>query len=786
MFDKIGKFSAKFRYPIIVAWVVLTVVVLLFAPSLSDVVTSDQSSYLPDDEPSVVAAKMAAELFPDQASAAQAVLVIKSEDGPMDDPDHQAYIADLTDWLENDLSPDAVGAVLSPADPELADRLISDDGRVVMIVVGLRGSIEDPAVIDALEQMREKLDAAPQELAGWVTGSVAILDDYMQGAMESVDRTTIITIVLVLTILLIIYRSPVAPIVPLLTIGLAVLVSRGVIGWMAHFGLTVSSITEVVLIVLLFGAGTDYCLFLVSRFREYTADALPGQESARLTVGRVGETITSSAGTVIVGMIALSFADMKILASTGPGLAVGIAIALVAGLTLTPALLAVLGKWAFWPSSVRHAEHGKFWGQLAHWVTTRPWIPLLFGLVVLVPLAVYGQGMQRNFDMLSDLPSDMTSKEGFDLLSESFGAGEMQPLEAIVTDMPDARSPEGLATIDSLTQKLLAVDGVADVRSLTLPGGTDRPELGDIWRVDGQLGLMLENLDDLLAQSSDPAALADMDIDEAMAGFDTLRTYLVELGTAFPEVAAGANYQAAWAALEDLQGSIEEGLAQLGVGNQLALVASGLSGALDEAQSGTAGIESLDEMQTQFATLRDYLVGMAEAHPTLAGLDGYEDAMLALDSIETTVDDLQKSLLVSTQLDLLAEGIASMGDMLQDPAALNALAALPEQMDQFSVLTGYLQELVEAYPEIADQPAYQSATAHLAAVEAAIADLQQSQLVSSQLNIIAQQMEDTEQELEDNPLALLPKADEPSAAEQMSILTNYMDATINGHHAAIW
>jgi uncharacterized membrane protein YdfJ with MMPL/SSD domain len=780
MFEQIAKFSSRFRYPIIVTWLVLVIVVLIFAPSLADVVTSDQSSYLPKDEASVVAAEIAAEYFPDQASPAQAVLVIQSENGPMHDAVNQAYLAELSGWLENELPPEAIGTVLSPTDPDLAKRLISEDGRVAMIVVGLHGSIEDPAVLGALDEMRARLEDAPQGLSGYVTGSVAVLDDYITGALESADRTTVITIVLVIVILLFIYRTPVAPIVPLVTIGMAFLVSRGLVAWLTGFGMVVSSITEVFLVVLLFGAGTDYCLFLVSRFREYMADGLPGPEGARLTVGRVGETITSSAGTVIVGMVALSFAEMKLFASTGPSMALGVAVALLAGLTLTPALLAVMGKWAFWPGGARHAKHGGFWGKLARWVTTRPWVPLLLALVVLVPLAVYGQGMARNFDLLSDLPDDVPSKAGFDLLSRSFGAGEMQPLDVIVTGIPDAHSPAGMAHINALTQDLLADEGVADVRSLTLPAGQAEPEVTDALRVDGQLALMSETIDEIRTQTADPAALADLDVEEAMAGFDLVRDYLDDLAAAFPDLVGDTNYQDAQASLQSLEQAIEEGQQRLLVSNQLAEAAagisSGLAGALDGGEGmGAEAVDALAEMTAQFSVLRDYLAGMAEAHPALAGLGGYQDALGAIAGLEATAAEIKETLLVSTQLDLLAQGIAGMAAMLEDPQALAELSASPEQMEAIDILDTYLEELVAAHPWLAEQPAYRSAMEHLAAMQTEVEALVQAQLVSSQLTLIAQEMDATVQALEENPLALLPQPDEPSAAEQMVVLTAYLE-----------
>jgi RND superfamily putative drug exporter len=776
MFEKIGRFSSKYRYPIFAVWGFLLAVVLIFAPSFSDVVTSDQSSYLPSDEPSVVAARVAAEYFPEQVPPSQAVLVITSTNGSMRDEANQTFLTELTDWLVHELPIEAVSTVLSPTDPNLAERLISDDGQVAMIFVGLRGSVEDKSTLDALDTMQSRLDQAPAGVTGYVTGSVAIFDEYKSSALESADRTTVITVALVILILLIIYRSPISSIVPLVTIGVAFIVSRGLVAWLTTFGLSVSSITEVFLVVLLFGAGTDYCLFLVSRFREYITDGLAGPESARHTVSRVGETITSSAGTVVVGMVALSFAEMGLFASSGPSLALGVAVALLAGLTLTPALLAVMGKWAFWPGGARHVAYGGWWGKLAHWITACPWLPLTLALIVLLPLAIYGQGQQRNFDLLSDLPETVPSKAGFQILSESFGAGEMQPLDVILTKVPEAHSPAGLAYVSALTQRLLDIEGVADVRSLTLPGGKDEPELGDALRVESQLNQMVTTIQTLRQQAADPSALAGMDTSEMTAGFETLRAYLEALAAAFPEMTADAGYSAAVTALDGLESAVQESLQRLLVSRQLAETADGIAGALDgQAEIGATSAEELSQATAQFSTLRDCLAGMAQAHPALATLDGYTDTVAALDGIEATLTEIQGALLVSAQLDLLSASLAQTATALQEPAALASLAASPDQLASMATLDAYLQALAVAHPWLTEQVTFQSATAHLVAVQATAGEMAQALLVSQQLALISWQMDDMAQALEENPLSLMPQPGEPTAEEQMAALQTYLE-----------
>lgn len=724
MFEKIGKIAARFRFPIIGAWVVAVVLVVVLAPSLSEVATSDQASFLPQDEPSVVAGEIAAEYFPDQISRGQAVLVVQNENGSMRDQSAQSYLADLTAWLRAELPADLVSGVTSPSDPAMASQLISGDGRVAMILVGLRGSIEDQATVDALDVMQAHLNDAPEGIRGYVTGSVAVLNDYMSSAMESADRTAVITVALVIALLLIIYRSPVSPVVPLVTIGTAYLLSRGLVAWFARFGWTVSSITDVFMVVLLFGAGTDYCLFLVSRFREYIADDLPGPEAAHRTLGRVGETITSSAGTVIVGMLAMSFAEMRLFASTGPSLAVAISVAVLAGLTLTPALLAALGRFAFWPGKPRRAKEGRFWGRLARWVTARPWLPLALAAVFLVPLAIFGSDQQQSFDMLADLPDDVPSKMGFELLSAGFGAGEMQPLDIIITEIPHARSPEGIAHIHVLALDLMHVEGVADVRSLTFPAGKAQPELGAALRVDGQLRLIAGMIDQLSGSGVDPDALAEMDLSEAVNGLDAISTYFEELATAIPELTADPDYRAAIGALDELRAALDSGR-QLLVSYQLREAAAGLGLARGQMETGdTTLLAATGDSTNPTALLESYLAGLALEHPTIAEMDGYDDVLAGLDSLEAAVGDLGEMLLVSAQLDAAAQAIDSMAQALDDnPMALMPSTGGPAPNEQVAALGAYLDELGEAFPVLAATERFQTADDLSRRIEQALATM---------------------------------------------------------------
>ncbi len=770
MFDFFGRFACRFRYAILTGWFLLVVGITLLAPNLSDVAVSDQSGYLPASSPSIVAAGQAAHYFPNQAAPVQAVVVLTSGSGSMRDPENISYLSDLTNWLQNEAAPGLIGQVLSPVDPALVGRLISPDGQVAMIFAPLQGASEEPRVVQALQSIQNRLAWAPNGITGYVTGGAAIAHAYKESALQSAARTTVITIILVISVLLIIYRSPVSSLVPLLTIGVAYGVTRGLVAWLSRLGWTVSSVTDVFLIVLLFGAGTDYCLFLVSRFREAMGEGMSGPFAASHTVARVGETITSSAATVIVGMVGMFFARMKLFSNTGPSLALGIAVALLAGLTLTPALLAIMGRWAFWPGRLTPLREGGLWVRWSARIAARPWIPLLLVLILLVPLALYGRGQQRTFDLLADLPGNDPAKAGFSLLSRSFGAGQMQPIDIIVTGPPSARSPQGVARVQEMSSKLAAVQGVGDVRSLVLPSGSARPDQGNIIRVDGQLALLAD------AISSPGAAVGGISSSDPAAAMAVLRNYLDELAATYPDVQNQPSYQTARSSVDLLEAGLGANRSRLLVSAQLAEANGALATARQQAQPATSfDLQQLDQVNTQLVALHSYLSGLAGAYPQIVAMDGYNDALVALSKIEGEIGRISVMLLVSSQLDAIASNLAGTASSLQSPEGLSQLGSTSQQTDTLAALGSYLQELAGRYPELAAQPSFISATNHLRAVQAALPELERSRLLNVQLATISGQFSTTLQALQSNPLVLAPQPGQPTAEEQMDALSNYLN-----------
>jgi RND superfamily putative drug exporter len=581
MFARLGGFAHRFRWFIVAGWILAAILVTLLAPSIDSVAVNDQRAFLAKSAPSLDAVAVVKKEFPGRISPSSAVLVFDAGKGNnVATGEAWTFVGSVTDWLNGAEKPNAVDRVVSPttADEQTAKALISKDGQVALVVVTFSAIGTEPITREALAAIDVQLEKAPKGVSTSVTGDAAIISAYDQATKKSLDSTTWITILLVVLILLLVYRSPVSPLIPLVTIALAYLISRGVVAVLGNSVMTISGYTNIFLLVILFGAGTDYCLFLISRFREEMADVHVAARAVPATVRTVGETIASSAGTVVVGLSTMAFAELGLFNTTGPSVAVGVVIALAAGLTLTPALLSILGDRTFWPRKARHIKEGRFWHSWSGTVTSHPWWALIGTLVVLLPLAVYGQGQTRDFDLLGDLPESMPAHQGFHVLADHLGPGVMQPLNVVITGPApgatagagdasggvtagagatgatanDFTTPAGLQRIDQIQARLAKVANVQSVTSFT-----GQLAAGGTLSVEKQLAGYAKGVSDGATQltaalgSGPPVTATQLgpQLQEAAKGLLAIYSYLQQLGTAYSDVATSADYQKATGAL---------------------------------------------------------------------------------------------------------------------------------------------------------------------------------------------------------------------------------------------
>ncbi|MGH3235633.1 MAG: MMPL family transporter, partial [Streptosporangiaceae bacterium] len=418
----IGAFAVKFRWVVIAAWLIAAFAVPRFLPSLNSVTQGNNSAFLPASAPSEQAAQLAApfggtNLIPVPVVAAVGQGALTSAD--------QAWLA----TLQHDLA--QVPTVVSVHDlGESADQ--QAEQLQVLSDVGGGDQAGQTTLINDLRAEIAKA-APPPGLQVHLAGDIAINVDQQAKSGTTGNQVEGLSVIFILVLLLLIFRSLLAPLITLIPAFLAVAISGPLVGAAAHAGLKVSQLAQLMLIVLVLGAGTDYGLFLVFRVRENLREGADPKDAVRSAVTRVGETITFSALTVIAALLSLLVATFQIYSQLGVPLAIGIGTMLLAGLTLLPALLAVFGRAAFWPSKTK-AGTGKagLWGRIAARIVRRPAVPLAIGVVVFGALAAavtaYTSG---GFGGSISAPAGTDSAAGTALLARHFPASAANPTNLI-------------------------------------------------------------------------------------------------------------------------------------------------------------------------------------------------------------------------------------------------------------------------------------------------------------------------------------------------------------------
>ena len=503
-FTSLGRFAVRFRYLVVLAWIVVTVLAVRFLPALGDVAKDTTSGFLPANSASMQAATMAT---PFQDSTLAAATLVVARDGPLTAEDNAA-VGRLEETIK---AVDKVKVVV--------DFGISRDGQarqalIQASVVAFAGGPEAKAVVDSI---RTAFTTAglPAGLQVHLTGQLATAVDTVAASGASQSQTSQFSLVFIIVLLLLAFRAVLAPLVTLLPAAFVLVLSGPVIAESTKIGVQVSSITELLLIVLILGAGTDYGVFLVFRVREELRRGLTPHEAVIKSVSRVGESISFSAFTVIAALVSLVLAEFAFYQSLGPALAIGIALMLLAGLTLLPALLAILGRSVFWPTgtSPRTHERPGLWDRIGVVVTRRPGITLVAGVVLFVGLAttLLTTGV-AGFGEATSGPSGTDSSAGSALIATHFpssNAGRSSVLlqfEKSVWDDPSVLAPAqtGLSALPEFsglvgpldpngapltTDQLIQLHATLGPARLLPPVSTGAisPDLYDAYRSTGQL-----------------------------------------------------------------------------------------------------------------------------------------------------------------------------------------------------------------------------------------------------------------------------------------------------------
>jgi len=593
-FARLGAAAARFRWLVLAAWVVGAGLLNVLIPQLSDVVKQDTVPFLPDSAQVMQAYHDLGTRFSGGEARGQAIVVLEDPNG-LNAAD-EAYYASLVKRIAANRT--RVVFVQDDIDhPELRQTDRSRDGRALYIGIGLVAPVGTPKGDDDAVWLRSLLATGrPAGLQAHVTGETGIIADFQESIQKSTVRTTAITLLLVLLILLVVYRSPTTPIVPMVTIGFAAAVARPLVALLGLHVLKVAAFTDTFILAIIFGAGTDYCLFVISRFREEMAHGSPGGAALATSVRRVGEAISCSAATVVVGGLAMLPAHVSLFNTTGPAIAIAVVVTLAAGLTLAPALIAVGGERLFWPRAAKAERRSRFWTSAAALIARRPRRVLVGALVPLLLLAALYPAMRVTYDERSPQPASTDSMVGLAALDRHFRSGEVLPDYVLVESGHDLRNARDVAALDAVTKAIAATPGVSGVRGFTQPTGTRIPQ-ASVAAAAGVVGEKLGAAGAQVAQGSSGASRLDAGAQQLSSGAAQLAAGARQAQAATGQIGEGMGQEAG-----GLQSAVDGAGAAAGGAAQLSTGAGQLGDGLRALRGGVQ--QAVDGMDMVLAELR--------------------------------------------------------------------------------------------------------------------------------------------------------------------------------------
>jgi RND superfamily putative drug exporter len=458
LFERLATFVTTRAWWVIGAWLIAAVLVVLLSPQLVTFTSNNNSSFLPSSYESVQAQQVATKYFPADSGASGVIVVSATDGGELSTADQQK-VADLA----TSLTADKIDSVESVATSPL---YLSPNKKVQLVQIVFAGQTGAAGPNAAVPVVRDKTNSflKGSGLVGDLTGNTAISVD-STSAFDSAELIiTVATIVLILLLLGIVFRSVLIAVLPIVIIGFVHQMAQAITADFASwFHFVVGPELAPLLVVVMFGVGTDYIVFILFRYREHLAKGDPQQSALRYSLTKVGEVITSAAATVMAAFAALLVASLESLRTLAPGLIIGIALMLLAALTLVPAILSLLGLHLFWPTRPAPAEAGRRTRseRIGDMVAKHPGIVLGVWSIVLVALALGSIGFKTTYNQLAELPSTTPSQVAYNTMATAFPDGYLGPTQVFVVS--DTSNPLNESDVSALATTLSKTQGVATV-----------------------------------------------------------------------------------------------------------------------------------------------------------------------------------------------------------------------------------------------------------------------------------------------------------------------------------
>jgi putative drug exporter of the RND superfamily len=528
IYQRLGQLVVRRPLLVIGLWIAIAAVLNLALPPLAVVASRKQPAMLPDDAPVMVATREIVDAFHDKGSD-NIVLVVLTDEKGLSPADEDTY-HELVDKLHQD-SRDVVGLQDFLTTKELREVFTAKDHKAWYLPVSLAGDAGSPA---GRQAYRNVLASTKQTVKGStltvnMAGPAATNEDLLDISERDIQVIAIGTAIMVLAILLIVYRNPVTMMVPLAIIGVSLATAQGALAGLAELGLGISSQTLVFVTAIMFGAGTDYAVFLISRYHDYVRRGEDSDQAVKLALTSIGKVIAASAATVAVTFFAMIFTRLPVFSTVGPALAIAIFIAFLAAITLLPAILVLAGRRG-WVTPRRELTT-RLWRRSGIRIVRRPTLHLVASLIVLAILASCTCLAHYNYDDRKTLPDSVESAAGYTAMGRHFPLDSIIPEYLFVHSPHDLRNPKALADLEQMASRVSQLPGVALVRGITRPMGDSLEQARLAWQA-GEVGSKLNDASQTIHQHNE-------DLDKLTHGADQLAGALGDVRNQVGQAVAG-------------------------------------------------------------------------------------------------------------------------------------------------------------------------------------------------------------------------------------------------------
>lgn len=732
----------------LIAWVLILIISVVALPNITELTNAHSDITLPSNVESNVAQSIENNWGAKKKNTYAIALVFNKEHGKLTDADKQA-INNTLDKFINDKSKYGIKDTLLP-DSNIATRkkLQSKDGTTW--VAQFNVSKKDRTVEQVYNQMNR--DVKTQGLRTYVTGADVLQHDFSASIQEGIKKTEAITVVFIFIVLIIVFRSPIVPLISLLTVGVSFLTSFSIVtNLVEHANFPFSNFTQVFMVIVLFGIGTDYNILLYDKFKEDLGKGMDKYKAMHDALRNAGKTILYSGSSILIGFTALSLAKFSIYRSA-VGVAVGVAVLLVVLLTLNPFFMAVLGKKMFWPVKKFTGESDdKLWHGISASTLKHPIIYLVVLAVVTVPFMLMYSG-HLNYDDTDEIADSVPSKQGLLVVQKHFSKGMAEPSYLYIQSKHRLDNEENLKLIDQLTRQLQQSKDVSFATSVTQPYGQPI----DMLYVNNQLNTVNDGVDQArsgLGKLSKGANKVANGADRLRDGADQLQDGTGRLQSGAQQLVGGTSrlqngaqqLQSGAVRLQNGSNQLVSGAARLETGaGRLASGTHALQSGASSLQSGANNLQNgANSLQAGTKTLQNGTQQMANQLQQLSlqlsnQLSGSNKQQLsalqtALPQINSGIQQLNAALGNSVDVSSATSGLAAVqkqaaqleSSLKELQSAAGSVGSSVSQADVQSAISAAVQSAVKDVPNDQKQAAQQAATA--AATQAVQSVVQKAQ-----------------------------------------------------------